>query len=70
MEGGEGDNVKRKLTHPDTKARIDALVREREQQREQAKAVLRDLLAELEASPLSSTHTTARRIKALRVILE
>jgi hypothetical protein len=44
--------------------------RERQQQVEQARAVLRDLLVELEASPLAGTMTTARRIKALRVILE
>lgn len=64
--------MKRKSTivHPHEKQRIDTLVREREQIREQARNVLLDLLKELEASPLAGTFTTARRIKALRVILD
>lgn len=62
--------AKSKMAHPAYKARIDVLMHEKQQRREQAKAVLRDMLAELEASELSSTHTTQRRIKALRVILE
>lgn len=63
--------MKRKtMTHPSEKQRIDAIVHEQAQQREQARAVLRDLLTELEASPLANTQTTQRRIKALRVVLE
>jgi hypothetical protein len=56
--------------HPFEKARIDAMALESQQRRAQAHTVLRDLLAELEASDLSGTFTTARRIKALRVVLE
>lgn len=62
--------MRRKMVHPYERQRIDALVAESQQRREHAKAVLRDMLAELEASPLSNTHTTARRIKALRVMLD
>jgi len=35
----------------------------------QSKLVLHGLLAELESSPLASTMTTAKRIRALRVAL-
>jgi hypothetical protein len=56
--------------HPFQREQLDALVREKQQVREQAIAILRDLLAELEASPLAGTHTTVRRIKALKVVLE
>ncbi len=55
---------KSKMVHPSEKARIDAMVLESQQRRAQAHAVLRDLLAELEASELSGTFTTSRRIKA------
>ena len=47
----------------------DRPMTEREQVLEQAWIVLRDLLTELEAGPMSSTFTTMRRIKALRVLL-